>query len=647
MQELAPSHVSTALSKSPWFSSLTPEELNQLSSLATWQTLGPGDVVFREGDPGDALYVVVTGLVRILVATTSGEIQLNTLGPGDIFGEIAVLDGRGRTATVATGKATELVKIGRQEFLAFLEDFPRYTTVLVHILASRVRSTVQVFPDVSGLNHQLSDGGDTPVASTAHMITHNPVSPVGHQDDWMEMPETGFSAAVTYQHIHEKLQLEGLPHLNVASFVTTWMETEAEQLAYESINKNLVNVAEYAHTESIHQQVIAMTANLFHADHSGNESGMIGTTTVGSSEAVMLALLTHKWNWNRKRVSGRSHKDRPHVVFGTHTHACFAKFGRYFDVEVIWVPLLPGVYAITAEQIRTILETRIVDDPRVMESCGYTPQEAGERRVGELVIAVGCVVGTTYTGDIDEVEGINQVLVDGGWDIPIHVDAASGGFILPFTEESGDFHLKWDFRLPKVCSINVSNHKYGLVYPGLGTLVFRNTSILPEELFVDIEYLSGSARNFSLNFSRASSSVILQYFNFLRLGKAGYRRIIGGCLEQARELTRAIQSSRALAPYIEVVGKTGYLPIVAVKLTDGWLDDPPFTLDDLAERLERTGWFAPVYNLPPDNERIQVMRIVVRAHFNRSLVGALVRDLEMAVQQLIEQHVGETSEAHA
>ena len=143
------------------------------------------------------------------------------------------------------------------------------------------------------------------------------------------------------------------------------------------------------------------------------------------------------------------------------------------------------------------------------------------------MIAVGCVVGTTYTGDIDDVAGINQVLLDGGWDIPIHVDAASGGFILPFTEErSAAAQLQWDFRVPKVCSINVSNHKYGLVYPGLGTLVFRNPFILPEELLIDIDYLSGETRNFSLNFSRASSSVILQYFNFLRLGMAGYRRVI-------------------------------------------------------------------------------------------------------------------------
>ncbi|MFN7919454.1 MAG: pyridoxal-dependent decarboxylase [Bryobacteraceae bacterium] len=636
--------VASALSKSPWFSSLTSDELNELASLAALQRLGPDTVVFREGDPGDALFVVVTGQVRISVATTSGEVTLNTLGPGDIFGEIAVLDGRGRTATVTTTKATELVKIGRMEFLAFLAEFPRYATVLVRILASRVRSTVQVFPDVNGLTATASDG-DGPSKSGVHTLPRNGASPVQHYDDWTEMPETGFSAAITYQHIHEKLQLEGLPHLNVASFVTTWMETEAEQLAHESINKNLVNVAEYAHTESIHRQVIAMTANLFHADvpafdpSSGKEAPIIGATTVGSSEAVMLALLAHKWNWRHK--SPRSPKDRPYVVFGTHTHACFAKFGRYFDVEVRWVPLEPGRYAVTAEQIRAIVERRIVDDPEVMQACGYTAEEAGDRRVGELVMAVACVVGTTYTGDIDDVAGINRVLAEGGWDIPVHVDAASGGFILPFTEdERTGAPLEWDFRLPKVCSINVSNHKYGLVYPGLGTLVFRNPSILPEELLVDIDYLSGEMRNFSLNFSRASNSVILQYFNFLRLGKAGYRRIIQGCLDRARDLAKAIRASPTLDPFVEVVSRTEYLPIVALKLRDKWLAEPPFTLDEIAKRLEATGWFAPVYSLPPDNEQIQVMRIVVRAHFSPPLVDALVRDLEIAVQEFsLQAHV--------
>ena len=120
--------------------------------------------------------------------------------------------------------------------------------------------------------------------------------------------------------------------------------------------------------------------------------------------------------------------------------------------------------------------------------------------------------------------------------------------------------------------------------------------------------------------------------------RAGYRRIIGGCLDQASAiLPTPIQSSPSLEAYIEVISKTEYLPIVAVKLRDKWLTRPPFTLDDLARHLEATGWFAPVYNLPPDNDRIQAMRIVVRAHFSGSLVAALVRDLEIAVQQLTLQ----------
>ncbi len=416
------------------------------------------------------------------------------------------------------------------------------------------------------------------------------------------------------------------------------------KLAYESINKNLVNVAEYAHTESIHQQVIAMTANLFHADlPADHQSGMIGTTTVGSSEAVMLALLTHKWNWNHKHRAGRSAKDRPHLIIGTHTHACFAKFGRYFDVEVIWVPLLPGAYAIGAEQIRTILETRIVDDPQVMEACGYTLQEAGERRVGELVIAVTCVVGTTYTGDIDDVEGINQVLVDGGWDIPIHVDAASGGFVLPFTEESETaFHLKWDFRLPKVCSINVSNHKYGLVYPGLGTLVFRNTSILPEELLVDIDYLSATRATSASIFPAPAAASSFSTSTSCAWGKAGYRRIIGGCLDQARELAAAIQSSLALEPFIEVTGKTGYLPIVAIKFRDEWLANPPFTLDELVERLRRSDGMVCAGLQHAAGQRADSghahrgARPLLRARW----WAHLVRDLEMARQQLT-QHLNQ------
>jgi len=464
-------------------------------------------------------------------------------------------------------------------------------------------------------------------------------------DTSADIPETGHAAAAVAQRIRDALRGDGQPHLNLASFVTTWMENEAEQLAMESINKNLINAAEYPQTEAMHQRVIHMIARLFHANvpsppdtepTSGCQPGFLGTTTVGSSEAVMLALLAHKWNWKKQHQHNpqRSAKDRPYLIIGTHTHACFAKFARYFEVGVKWIYLEPGQYAMTAAQVQAVLEQPIVDDAQVMEDCEYTPHEVGQRRVGELVMAVGCVVCTTLTADMDDVAGIDRVLTTGGWNIPIHVDAASGGFILPFTRPEA---LQWDFRLAHVKSINVSNHKYGLVYPGLGTVVFRDATIVPEELLVDIDYLSGEMRNYSLNFSRASSGVVLQYYNFLRLGKAGYRHLIQGCLTQAQYIAHAFQTSPTLHPYFEVISKTAYFPVVVFRFKDCWAQHPPFTLTVLAQALKAKGWIVPVYRLPANAEQIEVIRIVVRTHVSRALATALLNDLEAAVQQLGEQ----------
>ncbi len=385
-----------------------------------------------------------------------------------------------------------------------------------------------------------------------------------------------------------------------------------------------------------------MIAQLFHADltaqPSADHAGLLGTTTIGSSEAVMLALLTHKWNWKARHRHNprRSAKDQPYLIIGTHTHACFAKFARYFDVAVKWISLTSGCYAVHAEQVKAILETRICDDPEVMEACGYPAAEVGERRVGELVMAVGCVVGTTYTGDLDDVAGIDALLTQGNWPIPIHVDAATGGFILPFTPaENASNALLWDFRLPHVQSINVSNHKYGLVYPGLGTIIFRNPTIVPEALLVDVPYLSGHLRNFSLNFSRPSSGVVLQYYNFLRLGKSGYQEMVQSCLATAQALAAAIQSSATLQSYFEIISRTDYFPVVALRIKVEWVDICPFTLTDLAQVLKSQGWIVPVYHLPAHAEQIEVLRVVVRSHFTPALACAFLRALERAVQWLM------------
>jgi glutamate decarboxylase len=447
--------------------------------------------------------------------------------------------------------------------------------------------------------------------------------------DHHELPEVGRAAETAYRQINQMLTGDGAPGRNLASFVTTQMNSRADELALENIGKNLINSAEYPSTEIIHQRVIRIIANLFHAELSpeglADDGGFIGTTTVGSSEAMMLALLTHKWNWRKQhRLSPQaSPKDQPYLVIGTHTHACFTKFARYFDVNVKWVPLAPGQYKITAEQIRAVLEMRISDDPQVMQECGFGLEEAGGRKVGELVMAIGCVLGTTYTGALDDVEGIDRILTEGGWEIPVHVDAASGGFVLPFTRPE----LLWDFRLPHVQSINVSNHKFGMVYAGLGTLVFRNAAIVPEELLVDVHYLSGEMRNFGLNFSRASNGVLTQYFNFLHFGHAGYRLVMQECLANAQFLAESLATHTCF----EVVSDTKEMPVIAVRLRTSY---SPLTLNALAAGLKQRGWIVPVYHMPANIEEIEVMRIVVKPEFTRAEAIKFIHDLRAAVEEL-------------
>ena len=440
------------------------------------------------------------------------------------------------------------------------------------------------------------------------------------------LAEGGHDAATTDRYVRELLAGDGAPCRNLASFVTTRMDVWADGLAVESIGKNLVNSAEYPNTEIIHQRVIRIIANLFHAELPPSEDadGLIGTTTVGSSEAVLLALLAHKRNWrnNRRKLPCASHKDQPYLVIGTHTHACFTKFARYFDVNVKWVPLEPGQYAITAAQVQAVLETAISDDPQVLQECGFSPEEAAGRRFGELVMAIGCVVGTTYTGALDDVAGIDRILTEGGWEIPIHVDAASAGFVLPFTQPE----LLWDFRLKHVQSINVSNHKFGMVYAGLGTLVFRNVRIVPDELRVDVDYLSGEMRHFGLNFSRASNGVVLQYYNFLHLGYSGYRRVIQDCLKTSRFLA----ASLAAQPGFEVVSDP-LMPVVAVRLRPAFSS---LTLSALAECLKRQGWIVPVYRLPANLAEVEVMRIVVKPEFTDAEARTFLHDLIAAVAEL-------------
>lgn len=408
------------------------------------------------------------------------------------------------------------------------------------------------------------------------------------------LPQQGMSAEAAYCLVHDELNLDGNPALNLASFVTPWMEPQAQRLAAETLGKNMIDQDEYPQTEAIHERVVTMIGRLFHAPH---DAEPVGTATIGSSEAIMLAMLAHRQSWRDRRRAAGEPTDRPNLVVGADVHTCWEKFARYFDVEARVVPMREDSYTLTAADV--------------------------EAHVDERTIAVGGLLCTTFTGQIDELGEIDALLQrlrrERGWHVPLHVDAASGGFLAPFTRPD----LAWDFRLPSVRSINVSNHKFGLVYPGMGTVVFRDRADLPDELVFHINYLGGDMPNYSLNFSRPSNSVILQYYNFLRLGRAGYARIAQATVDNAQALADGLLATGAF----EALHDRDAFPVVVVRAKDPRRHD----VYAISDRLRERGWIVPAYSLPPDAEHVEVLRMVVKESFSRDMVDLLLDDVRRAL----------------
>jgi glutamate decarboxylase len=408
------------------------------------------------------------------------------------------------------------------------------------------------------------------------------------------IPGQGMSADAAYCLVHDELNLDGNPALNLASFVTPWMEPHAERLATETLGKNMIDQDEYPQTEAIHERVVTMIGRLFHAPQ---DETPVGTATIGSSEAIMLAMLAHRESWRERRRAAGLSLEQPNLVVGADVHTCWEKFARYFDVEARVVPITPDSYTLSAADV--------------------------EAHVDEHTIAVGALLGTTFTGQIDELAEIDALLqrlrAERDLYVPLHVDAASGGFLAPFTRPD----LAWDFRLPSVRSINVSNHKFGLVYPGMGTVIFRDGSDLPDALVFHINYLGGDMPNYSLNFSRPSNSVILQYYNFLRLGREGYARIAQAMVDNAQALTEGLLATGAF----EALHDRTSFPVVVVRALDLERHDV-FALSD---RLRERGWIVPAYSLPPNAEHVEVLRMVVKESFSRDMVDLLLDDMRRAL----------------
>jgi glutamate decarboxylase len=425
-----------------------------------------------------------------------------------------------------------------------------------------------------------------------------------HEIPKFRLPAEGMSAEAAYQLVHDELHLDGNPSLNLASFVTSWMEPQANRLAAESLAKNLIDQDEYPQTEIIHRRVVSMIGRLFHAP-AGCEP--TGTATIGSSEAIMLAMLAHKRSWQLRRRAAGQAVDRPNMVMGADVHTCWEKFARYFEVEARVAPMEERRYTVGAAQVEPLID--------------------------ENTIAVAGLLGTTFTGQMDDLRSIDALLTrlaaERGLSIPLHIDAASGGFILPFSQPEHE----WDFRLPSVRSINVSNHKYGLVYPGMGTVVFRDAADLPEELVFHINYLGGDMPNYTLNFSRPSTGVILQYFAFLRLGLAGYEKVISTALANAQALAAMLGEIEGL----ELIEGGSTFPIVTLRASTKETGGPGIDLDLLSRRLRERGWIVPAYTLPPNAEHITVLRMVVKENFSRDMVELLASDVRATIDAIARE----------
>jgi glutamate decarboxylase len=413
-----------------------------------------------------------------------------------------------------------------------------------------------------------------------------------------KMPDDEHEARHAFQVVKDELMLDGNSRQNLATFCQTWLEPEIRQLMDLCIDKNMIDKDEYPQTAELEERCVHMLADLWNSPEASNT---LGTSTTGSSEAAMLGGMGLLWKWRGRQRAAGSPTDRPNLITGP-VQVSWHKFTRYWDVEHREIPM---------EGDRLIM----------------TPAEV-LKLVDENTIGVVPTLGVTFTGDYEPVKDVSDALDqlerDRGLDVPIHVDGASGGFLAPFCAPD----LIWDFRLPRVKSINTSGHKFGLAPLGVGWIVWRDKEELPDELIFNVNYLGGNMPTFALNFSRPGGQIVAQYYNFLRLGREGYRKVHQSCYDTAMYLAGEIDE---LGPF-EILydgDPARGIPCVSWKLKEG--ADYSFTLFDLADRLRTFGWQVPAYSMPAHREDLAVQRILVRQGFSRDLGELLMRDYRDAL----------------
>jgi len=414
-----------------------------------------------------------------------------------------------------------------------------------------------------------------------------------------ELPEKASNPQVIRQLICDELFMDGNARQNLATFCTTYIEDEVRELMDLSIDKNMIDKDEYPQTAEIEQRCVNILANLWHAP---DNKDTIGCSTTGSSEAAMLGGLALKWKWSKRRNAQGKCVDNPNIVCCP-VQICWHKFARYFDVEIREVPLKPDELGMNPDQLKDYCD--------------------------ENTIGVVATLGSTFTGIYEPVQELAHALDDiqneTGWDIPIHVDGASGAFIAPFIQRN----IKWDFVIPRVKSINASGHKFGMAPLGVGWIIWRTVADLPEELIFNVDYLGGQLPTFALNFSRPAGQIISQYFKFLRLGREGYTAIQNDCAKTAQYLGKELKKIELLEVLYD---GHGGIPAVCYTLKDE--KSTGFSLYDLSDRLKIHGWQIASYPLPSNRQNITVQRILIRHGVSRDMVYILLRDLRMELDYL-------------
>ncbi|MBL8658411.1 MAG: glutamate decarboxylase [Rhodospirillales bacterium] len=403
-----------------------------------------------------------------------------------------------------------------------------------------------------------------------------------------------------YSVVRDELMLDGNSRQNLATFCQTWAEPEVRRLMDTCLDKNMIDKDEYPQTAEIEARCVHMLADLWNAPDAAET---LGCSTTGSSEAAMLGGMAMKWRWRERMKAQGKPTDKPNLITGP-VQICWHKFTRYWDVEHREIPMEPGRLLMTPEEVL--------------------------KRCDENTIGVVPTLGVTFTCDYEPVKAVADALDalerDRGLDIPVHVDGASGGFLAPFCAPD----LEWDFRLPRVKSINASGHKFGLSPLGVGWAIWREAKDLPKDLVFDVNYLGGNMPTFALNFSRPGGQIACQYYNFLRLGREGYRKIHGACYDTAGYLAEEIAK---LGPFKIIYGgdPRGGIPALCWKIKDGF-DTLGYTLYDFADRLRSFGWQVPAYSLPANCGDLVIQRILVRHGVSKDLGSLLIADMKRCLE---------------